>query len=811
LKRNNASLIFRAGLPLVYLALAIVLVAVVSVNGVYPSGTDTLYHLYRGNAILQAIQQGDWYPFYDPMWFNGTQLLGFTPPISGYVLALCQLLAGGEVYSGYLLFLGLLFDLGAWAWLYVGIRRERPVLGAVLGVVWFFLPYHLHVLFVDGDLARALALPILPLLIDRIDSYLQTKRRTDLLVIALCLLGLTLTHAGFAAMTAIGLALLLLLRGVMLRTVRGYGSLILAVLSGALMGGLWLVPYLRSGILDHDYSETMAASFQTIIKSLNVLQNIETSGSGVYFGLALFLVVLCTGFLGKRRSMPGAWTAIFLLICTTFAAYLVLRLLPGSSYLHMFWLFPVAAAVGLLAFLSWNTARRWLTILLCLLLLADSVPSLTLLTGGEQLSTMAEERADSTLSATLLDEAQEITSHRLALLDEGNLGSEGVFLASAWENPTPIIDGDDRVHAVTENRLQRISAALTGGEYLYVFDRCLELGCDTILIQNTLLPQEDQDSGVVEEAAARLDYELVDTNGIYSLYHRELGSDWGLVSQYSAIGIGSTAYYMALSYPAMEETADTNLNHYTFQQLSQYDQVLLSGFTYDDKEEAEELVLALSEAGVRVVIEADGVPKNQTSSEHSFLGVVCNPVEFTGGYPELDTLDGILNTDLFPQGHTDWDTFYVEGLDQVWGYAVDNDVAFPFYGTVENENIVFIGLNLSYHYALTGDEAVGALLSHAMNLSADCLPQRTVVPLEVSCTSWGMEITSEQDGVNTTFAWQEFFSADAPVENRNGLLQVNAGTTSISFQYPAFWLGLGVSVLGLGLLCAVLFYRKRKT
>jgi uncharacterized membrane protein len=49
------------------------------------------------------------------------------------------------------------------------------------------------------------------------------------------------------------------------------------------------------------------------------------------------------------------------------------------------------------------------------------------------------------------------------------------------------------------------------------------------------------------------------------------------------------------------------------------------------------------------------------------------------------------------------------------------------------------------------------------------------------------------------------------LENRNGLLQVNAGTTSISFQYPAFWLGLGVSVLGLGLLCAVLFYRRRKT
>jgi hypothetical protein len=73
-----------------------------------------------------------------------------------------------------------------------------------------------------------------------------------------------------------------------------------------------------------------------------------------------------------------------------------------------------------------------------------------------------------------------------------------------------------------------------------------------------------------------------------------------------------------------------------------------------------------------------------------------------------------------------------------------------------------------------------------------------------------MEITCEQDEVNTTYAWQEFFSADAPLENSNGLLQVNAGTTSISFRYPAFWPGLGVTLLGLGLLCWVLFHRNRK-
>jgi uncharacterized membrane protein len=266
---------------------------------------------------------------------------------------------------------------------------------------------------------------------------------------------------------------------------------------------------------------------------------------------------------------------------------------------------------------------------------------------------------------------------------------------------------------------------------------------------------------------------------------------------------------MAMAFPAIEETTDPNLNHYTFQQLSQYQQVLLSGFTYDDRQAAEELVLALSQAGVRVVIEADGIPKSQTSSERRFLGVVCNQVAFSNGFPELDIVDGALKTNLFPQGHTEWDTFYVEGLDEVWGYAVDNEVELPFYGTVKNENIVFVALNLSYYYALASDETVGALLSCAMDLPSDSLPRRTVVPLEVSCTSWGMEVTCGQDGVNTTLAWQDFFSADAPMENSRGLLQVNAGTTNISFQYPSFWPGLAVTLLGVGILCGVRCDRRR--
>jgi hypothetical protein len=99
------------------------------------------------------------------------------------------------------------------------------------------------------------------------------------------------------------------------------------------------------------------------------------------------------------------------------------------------------------------------------------------------------------------------------------------------------------------------------------------------------------------------------------------------------------------------------------------------------------------------------------------LGARCNDVEFSNGYPELDTNLGELDCDLFPQGYTDWNAVYLEGLDSVWGsFAVDDEssgqssTSLPFIGTVENDSIVMVGLNLTCFYSLTQDSTVASLL-----------------------------------------------------------------------------------------------------
>lgn len=799
MKRKSGPSALAALMPLVYLLLAVIVVMAVAVNGVYPGGEQTMFHLYRGDAILNAVKQGTVFPWYDPMWFNGYELLRFTPPLSGYFLALCQAL-GGSVFFGYLLFVGLVFYLGAMSWLVIGLKSGRSRLGAALGLVWCLLPYHAYMLFVEGDLAWSLGLQLLPWLFYHAQRCVCGESRKAVWWTGILECLLALTHIGLAGMMALCILVMALVYGPLTHTGRRPGAVLLAGIGGLLLAGIWLAPYLSAVSLPWDTNEYMAATFQSLTRTLAPWTYWREGGKSVYFGLSLFVCLLLTGIFARKDAKGPAWTGIILVLATTTVVRTVTQLLPGSQLLRMFWVLAAAAAFGFLALLSWRAARPAVLVLLCLLLMADCALSLPRITGGGQVSTPAEERLETVRTNALLDRAQEITRQRLAILDEGNLGSEGVFLATAWKDAVAISGGDRRAHTPTKARLEHLSRALTGGSCLYVFDRCLELGCDTVLVQTGLLPQREREKGALAAAAEKLGYSLVETNGVYELYHTDLGASWGLASRYSAIGIGSTAYYGALNYPNMEEAQDTNLNHYTFEQLSRYELLFLSGFTYDDRDRAEELVLALSEAGVRVVIAADGVPENRSTHDRRFLGVVCNEIEFSNGYPAMETEDGLLYTDLFPQEYAKWHTVYTEGLDEVWGSVLDNDIKLPFIGTVKNENIVVYGLNLSFYHILTRDPAAEKLLDRAISLPGERLPSRTVVPLKVNRHARGLEVTSPAEEVNTTLAWHDSMVSDRSLDNDNGLLRVGKGTTVIALAYPSLLPGILITLAGLAAL-----------
>lgn len=793
--------------PLLYLGLAIAVVAVVSRNGTYPSGSDTMYHIYRGQWLYDSIGRGDLWPLVNPMWYNGVELLRYWPPLPAYFMALCQGAAGGDPMNGYLLFVGALCFFGALPWLWMGDRVERPLLGGFLGGLWFFMPNNLYVLFSEGNLARSLSMVFLPVFVFLIYSYLQEPRWTKLAGITVSFALILLCHIGFGGMVALAALLFLLMYKLSSGGKKGSLNVFLSMGLSFLLLGILVIPSLVSGITSIDTSEALQNYFQSLL-SFTLNPFLRFSNVWVnYFGVAAFLLavlgILCAGEI--ERS--GFWAAILILFSSSTAAYSILKLLPGGNFLWMLRFLSIALAFVLMSYLFWKDLRRWLCLFVAVLLVLDAVPSFTLMR-GDQNGIPVEERLNESHEGSLIQKAQEITEQRLALIDFGGI-SNSAWHTVGWGDPVPCDSGAGWEAANTGPNVSQLERGALEGNYLFVFDRCKELGNDSVLLLNRKIEESGLTFEEVDAQAAAVGYSLVETQNGSRLYHLDQSGSWGVISKYKGIAIGDTSVNgICRQFPAMKTGESSNLDDYTFEELAQYEIVYLLDFTYEDRERAESLITRLGESGVRVIITADGIPEKRGDTEKSFLGVRCNPISFSNGFPEMETVDGLLNTDLFPADHSRWETFFVTGLDQVWGTVREaDDVHLDFYGTVKNDNIVVIGLNLTFFLSLTGDPSVEQLLSRAMSLSPTELPERRIVPITVTYGINQIVVESPEDEVNTTLAYHaDMFDSDRELTRENNLTVVQQGRTVINLRYPFFWVGLAVSLVGIWLMVRFLMW-----
>ena len=823
-------------MPIIYLAVSVLVVFLVKNNGVYPAGSDTMYHIFRGDYVYNSIKEGSWYPIYNSMWYNGVEIMRYWAPLTAYYMALCQMIAGGGQLAGYLIFVGSVCFFNSILWLIIGRKMNRPYLGAFVGLIWFFMPNNLLALFVEGNLARSLCMIFLPVFIYAVCEYLSERKRIYIPIIIVAFALMAMCHLGYAGMIALAVLIYCIVYMFQQGNKRAVLEVIVSILLGFMVLGIWLFASLYGGITSLDNSENMANFFQKLVVTLNPLDRIKSNNSHFYYGLAACIIAVCGIFLGYKKSRAGFVTAVVILVCTTTAMYPVLSLLPGSQYLWMLRFISIALCFILYSFLKWDTLKKPLVLLMCALLIADIVPSLTLITGGSlftednkiSLSGMfsqynstsednssdisliddilslnmtdtgeAEARINQTQNYTLISKAQNITGQRLALMDASSLGAMGAWLTADWNNGVPAAFGAGWEAANTSTNIANLNKAMAESRFYYMFDRCKELGNDTVIVRLSQLNKYTGTLDKLDEAANAVGYKLVDYNGDYRLYHLDVNGNWGTISTYEAIGIGSGASGISLRFPAVEETASYNLDDYTFEQLSQYKEIFLDGFTYNDKEAAEELIIRLSEAGVKIIISADSIPQDKRTHTQTFLGVTCNAVKFESGYPEMNTRIGRVYTDMFPQGHTEWNTVYLDGLDTSYGSVDDNGLSLDFYGTVKNDNIIMCGLGIMNFYSMTGDKTVGRLLENMLGLTQETLPQRKIVPLTIDYTGSTITITSNEDNVNTALAYHDIFSTAQNIEKKNNLMYIQKGTTVINIKVPYVWQGAIVSIAGI--------------
>lgn len=811
-----------AAMAVLYLLVAALVVYLAKLSGNFKDGGDTMFYVHRGELLYRSItQEGNWYPILDMSWYNGVQTWRYWSPLSAYILAGCQALVGGNSDTGFLLFIGLLYLACALVWMIIGCTHGRPWMGAVLGLLWFLVPHNVFMFFGEGVLARCISLPAMPIFFVALHDYLYKRRWSALPAMLLSFLFIILCHVGWAGMVAISTLFYLVFYFLIVRKGdrAGVVPVVACILLAFLVSGILLIPSVVGGITSMNSSAVMASHFQSLARSLSPFLGLSEGTWNrflylevPYFGMAGLLLCLLGIFCAWQESRSGFWTALLILLLTTPTAYTVLVHMPGSQYLWMTRFMSIALCILLVSFFFWVSLKPKLQVGFLLLFSAEILCAFAMISHAQQ-PLAPNDLFDSLERAMLVDQGKAITTQRMTLMDPYGKDYLSVYVgAGHGQDRKPTSFGQGIQSAANYTNLIQVNQAAEDGQFLYMFDRLLELGNDTVIVPVHSLDPQYADVDALDAAAGQVGYRLTDSNGDYRLYHMDTPETFGMVTKYRAIAIGSGSSGIALGFPAVEETSDYHLDHYTYEQLSQYDIIYLAGFTYQNQEDAEELVLKLSEAGKRIILMADGIPSDEHTGSKTFLGVSCNTVNFQNGYPALDTIDGVLYCDLFPDGYaTDWKTVYLNGLDDVWGTITDvPEGRMDFYGTAKNDNIVFIGLALTYHYSLTQDPSVGMLLSHALTLSSTELPRREIVPISVDYRDNVVTIDAPCDNVNTTLSLHDIFDADRSLEEVNNMMVVDEGRTVIRLRYPYFAAGLALSTFGVVLSVCYLALMNRR-
>lgn len=799
---------------LLLIAASVATVHFVELSGVYPRGFDVMYHMYRSASLLESIQNGDWYPLYDKLLYNGVQVMRYWAPIPVYVLTLCSMIAN-NLMNGYLLYLGFVFFLGGSGWLLFGWKHDRLILAAALGTIWFFIPDNLRVFFGSGNLPRGLIAALLPWLLFFILEFIETRKLRNAIAVTALVSVMALCHLGEAGIIVLCLVLFLIIYALIHKKAAGPLWIMPGIGLSFLLIGIWLYPSLQGGLLSmgEDNLQAMKSSFSNGWKSLNPFERYHDIGL-LYFGLVLFVICLLGILLANKKTKPGFITGLVIYFGTTVSFYPVISNMPFG---HLFWMerfVTFAMAAVLASVFLWKELKKWIVFLLCLLIALDCIPSLGYIYVPEQQRISDPVQAQEEYAQKSgLTKLKEETEQRAAVMDLSSYGSFVPYYLAGSEPKTFGTFGAAWQSAKTARNIVQLNTAFSSGYYDYMFDRCLELGNDTVLIRTFLLKNGKDDVGEVTAAGTKLGYELTYRDKNILLFSRETEGNFGVKTAYSAIAIGDSARDIALRYPVFKETTDGNLNHYTYENLKDYNVIYLSGFTYDDEEKAEKLLKKLGEKGVRIYVDMNRVPVDQTTKTAQFLGIKAQEASFQESMPSLKYRGKEFTPYPFDNPLEDekskWNTVYLTGLENEIGYSIFENKKIAFYGTGRQENIYFIGFNVPYYVLTRFDKGLATMLDDMLGIQGGTLPVRTLVPIRVQYSDEAITVRTEEDGVNTTLAYHDIFRSDQKIYEDNNLLVVDRGLTEIGLEYPYFEEGILMSVSGFVLLALYLVLLRR--
>ncbi len=794
-----------------FTALALIMMYIVKDSGRYPQGSDTFCHLYRADLLLKNIQMGNWFPLYDSTWYNGVEIMRYWGPLPLYLLAGLEWSIGTNILDAYILLLGVLLLIGGCGWLLWGVRYKRIGLSVIIGLLWFFLPENMRIVILEGNLPRGVINALLPFFFYFIWMVMAEKKKNALVPLIIITSLITLCHLGITLMLITTMVIFTMFHSSMNHTPHSSLSALSACISGVLLAGLWVVPALIGGAASgSSTNQVMKFFFQNTFVSLNPFTRISGDMLSFYFGLSVFIICVLGLLLAPKEIKAGFITAVVLLLCTSKSVYELFVKLPFSQFLWMIRFIPIGLAAAMASFLLWKGLKKWVVLLLVLLLAADCATSLqNIYFPREYRLDNVEENLDQRAKEALITKAKEVTRQRMALLDLSEYGSFAPYYITGVGNAVNYAFGAGWEGAGTASNIVNLNSSIENGWYVYLFDRALELGNDTVLIPIDNLKDKTKDIERLVDAAKTLGYNPVTRNEANLLFQKDTPEQFGVITNYKDLAIGESASGIAMIFPTFEEGSKNNINDYTYEELVKYNSIYLSGFTYNSKAAAEELLLKLAENGVRIYIDMNRIPTDEVNKMMELFGVVAQNISFTESFPVFSYQGNTYTSLDFLHNAGDWNTIYLLGLEQVEGSCDMTSKLLPFLGTSRNKNLHFMGLNIIYYLQTTRDTEVKKLAEAIFGMKEYSVPEREIVPLDIQTSKDKITITSEFDQVNTTLSYIDIFHSNQKLETSNNLITVNSGTTVLDIRYPHTKRGLTVTAIGF-ILAVVTYITMRK-
>lgn len=744
-------------------------------SDLYPWASDTLGHVIKAEYLRAQIETGHLYPDLFPSWYVGVQMLRYYPPLPYYLLVGLTYLIDTPVAAANW-FIALCAFAGGMGWLLY--RRWTGWIPALVGgLLYLLLPDNVRVAMAEGNLPRVAASALLPYAVYLLFRSLEGAR-WHCLALALCFAALVLCHAMMAAIYAASGALLALLCWLSrVTSIRRALLTIVGMALGVMLSGWWLLPSLTGGITELD-QEAMTEALAVF--SLTTYMNpLSRSGDPeiVYPGAVLLVAAVVMLFLRTGRT---GWTTaltltgLFGVLISTYGFNALFNALPLH---HLFWplRFVGVATFALLLALLWRAkalGSRWLPVSVAVLalLVADGALSLPLIH-------LRPARTDVVAVAETL---RTQPGWRQATLDYSRLGSLPSYLFTA-------VGGREQIYgwayqgARTARNVAAINEALRRGYDSYVLDRLDLFGVDDVVLLREATGDPD-----FPDAIESAGYALAYQGDEVTLYHRD-GGPRAYRAAWRALGIGRGAHNLTFLFPQLIVGTQTRVDEYSVEELAAYDTVFLSGFEWRSRERAEEIVQQVSASGVQVVVDLTGTPMDPLAREPRFLEVWGEPIFLPLQSVRVEGADREYVLQPFDSTDLSWKAHTPQGLDVEvlhYDYLGAQSVALG-YNEYSGRKVWFVGLNLPYHAAVTGDPAAVSLLAELLHLSADSVNEYEQVDL--------LDYQPSESGYDLTYDLDESTVLVVPIADHDGTevqvdgnaVQTRSFENLVAFSAPA--------------------------